>query len=96
MLQENNKTLSEKLEKCRTLIEDVSENKKRDQDNRNIARKNNTFFDAYIKIFIPCLQSYLIALKFGQIEFSEYAVREMKYRIEYVKNTFENKMSYMR
>lgn len=84
--------LQEKLNKCRLLIEEVSRNKQINQDNQNTARKNNTFFDAYTKLFVPSVKSYIVAMRFGQVDFSESTIKEIKYCIEFAKNTFENQV----
>ncbi|MGO5136801.1 hypothetical protein ACTQ31_08720 [Clostridium butyricum] len=84
--------LQEKLNECRLLIEEVSRNKQIDQNNKNIAKKNNTFFDAYINLFVPCVKSYNVAIQFEEIEFSESTIKEMKYCIKSAKDTFENKI----
>ena len=84
--------LQEKLNNCIALIKKVSENKQIDQNNKNTAKKNNTFFDTYVKLFVPCVKSYNVARQFGKIDFSESTIKEMKHCVEYVKNTFENKI----
>lgn len=83
--------LQEKLNECRVLISEVSQNKQIDQENQNTARKNNTFFDAYNKYLVPTIKSYVVCKKYNHIEFSDTVLGDIQKCIEYSKKTFEQK-----
>jgi len=83
--------LQEKLNECRVLISEVSQNKQIDKENQNTARKNNTFFDAYNKYLVPTIKSYAVCKKYNHVEFSDTVRDEIKKCIDYSKKTFEQK-----
>lgn len=56
--------LQNKINKCRILIADVNENKATEVNNQNIAKNNNTFFDAYVNSFLSAVKSYNIICKY--------------------------------
>lgn len=84
--------LSEKLNTCRMLMEEVSRNKVKDQENENIAKKNNTFFDAYQNIFCPLLKSYIATLELSDYKITASLVKELVNCIDDSKKTFVNQM----
>ena len=47
--------LQTKLNECRVLMAEVSQNKQKDNEHQNIVRKNNTFFDSYKTYFLPII-----------------------------------------
>lgn len=83
--------LQEKLNECRVLISEVSQNKQIDQENQNTARKNNTFFDAYNKYLVPSIKSYAVCKKYNHVEFSDTVLGAIQKCIEYSQKTFEQK-----
>lgn len=83
--------LQEKLNECRVLISEVSQNKQIDQENQNTARKNNTFFDAYNKYMVPTIKSYAVCKKYNYVKFSDTVLGDIQKCIEYSKKTFEQK-----
>lgn len=83
--------LQEKLNECRVLIAEVSQNKQIDQENKNTARKNNTFFDAYNKYLVPTIKSYAVCKKYNHVEFSDTVHGDIQNCIDYSKKTFEQK-----
>ena len=83
--------LQERINQCRVLMSEVSQNKQKDQENQNIARKNNTFFDTYNNYYVPLMQSYIVARTYKQVEFSEKVNSEISKITEYTKKTFEQK-----
>jgi hypothetical protein len=83
--------LQEKLNECRVLISEVSQNKQIDQENQNTARKNNTFFDAYNKYLVPTIKSYAVCKKYNHVEFSDTVLGDIQKCIDYSKKTFEQK-----
>lgn len=83
--------LQEKLYECRILIEEISQNKKVDSENKEIARKNNTFFDAYNSYFVPTIKSYIICKNCTHISFSANIQGEIKKWADYSKKIFEQK-----
>lgn len=83
--------LQEKLNECRILISEVSQNKQIDQENQNTARKNNTFFDAYNKYLVTIIKSYAVCKKYNHVEFSDTVLGDIQKCIDYSKKTFEQK-----
>lgn len=83
--------LQEKLNECRVLMTEVSQNKQIDIENQNIARRNNTFFDAYDKYFVPTIKSYIVCRNYAHVSFSDNVQAEIKKYVDYSKRTFEQK-----
>ncbi len=83
--------MREKLNKCIALMCEVSENKQKDVKNQNIARQNNTFFDAYNEYFVPTIKSYILCKKYDHISFSNNIHDEIKEYVKYSKNIFEKR-----
>ncbi len=83
--------LQEKLNACRVLISEVSQNRQVDQENQNIARKNNTFFDCYNNYFVPTIKSYIVSRRYDHANFSDNVMEDIQKCIEYSKRTFNQK-----
>lgn len=83
--------LQEKLNECRVLISEVSQNKQIDQENQNTARKNNTFFDTYNNYLVPTIKSYVVCKKYNHVKFSDIVLGDIQKCIDYSKKTFEQK-----
>lgn len=84
--------LQEKLNKSRVLMAEVSQNRQKDNEHQTMVRKNNTFFDAYTKLFVPIIKGYVICRKYEHVTFSERTEGNLKKLIEDSKNTFEKKI----
>ena len=54
--------LHEKIQSTIALIEDVVDNRQKENDNANAAKRNSTFFDSLTKL-TPSLTSYVLARK---------------------------------
>lgn len=76
--------LQEKLNQCRILISEVKQNKQLDEENKNIAKRNNTFFDAYSNYLVPLIKSYLICKSCDHISFPNSLIEELN---EWMRNT---------
>ena len=81
--------LQTKLNECRVLMAEVSQNKQKDNEHQNIVRKNNTFFDSYKTYFLPIIKVYLICKKYDHVSFSEKTQDDLQKLVTYTKSTFE-------
>lgn len=84
--------LQEKLNKSRVLMAEVSQNKQKDDEHQTVVKRNNTFFDAYTKSFVPILQGYVICKKYAHVNFSDKTEAELKKLIAGSRGTLENKV----
>jgi len=84
--------LQEKLNECRVLMEEVSQNKRKDNEHQNIVKKNNTFFDTYNNFFVPIIKGYAVCKKYKHVIFSDKTIEELNKYIDYTKKTFEQKI----
>lgn len=84
--------LQERLNKSRVLMAEVSQNKQKNNEHQNVVRRNNTFFDAYAKYFVPVIKGYVICSRYSHVNFSDKTEKELKKVIEYSKSVFENKV----
>lgn len=84
--------LQEKLNKSRVLMAEVSQNRQKDNEHQTVVKKNNTFFDAYTKSFVPVLKGYAICKKYNHVTFSDKTEKELKKLIEDSRGTFEKKV----
>ncbi|WP_395815308.1 hypothetical protein ACG3M1_09270 [Clostridium sp. C45] len=84
--------LQEKLNISRVLMAEVSQNKQKDNEHQIVVRKNNTFFDAYAKHFIPIIKGYVICNRYKHINFSDKTEKELEKVIEDTKSVFDNKV----
>lgn len=55
--------MQDKINACRTLMQEVAQNKNAAEENEREAKRNNVFFDSY-KIFVKAAASYLTVHKF--------------------------------
>lgn len=83
--------LQEEINKCRVLMTEVSENKQKDNEHKNVVKRNNTFFDAYKNYFVPIIKGYAICRKYKHVSFSDKTITELNKYIDYSKKTFEQK-----
>lgn len=83
--------LQEKLNECRVLMTEVSQNKLKDSEHQNVVRRNNTFFDTYNNYFVPIIKGYSVCKKYSHVNFSDKTIDELNKYIEYSKKTFEQK-----
>nr|WP_294485122.1 hypothetical protein [uncultured Anaerosporobacter sp.] len=83
--------LQTKLNECRVLMAEVSQNKQEDNEHQNIVRKNNTFFDSYNTYFLPVIKGYLVCKKYEHVSFSEKTKEDLQKLINYSKSTFDQK-----
>lgn len=84
--------LQERLNECRVLMAEVSKNKQKDSEHQNVVKRNNTFFDAYAKYFVPTIIGYAICKKYDHVIFSEKITEELTKCIEASGKTLEQKM----
>jgi hypothetical protein len=83
--------LQEKLNECRVLMAEVSQNKQRDNEHQNVVRRNNTFFDTYKNYFVPIVKGYAVCKKYSHVSFTDKIIDELNKYIDYSKKTFEQK-----
>lgn len=84
--------LQERLNECRVLMTEVSQNKQKDNEHQNVVRKNNTFFDTYNNFFVPIIKGYAQCKKYDHVCFSEKTIEDLQKSIEYSKKTFDQKI----
>lgn len=84
--------LQGRLNECRLLMAEVSQNKQKDNEHQNVVRKNNTFFDTYNNFFVPIIKGYVQCKKYDHICFSEKTIEDLQKYIEYSKKTFDQKI----
>ena len=84
--------LRERLNECRVLMTEVSQNKQKDNEYQNVVKKNNTFFDTYNKFFVPIIKGYAECKKYDHVCFSEKTIEDLQKYIQYSKKTFEQKI----
>ena len=70
--------LQERLNECRVLMAEVSQNKQKDNEHQNVVRKNNTFFDTYSNFFVPIIKGYAQCKKYDHICFSEKTIEDLQ------------------
>lgn len=81
--------LHEKIQSTIGLIDDVIDNRQKDSDNANTAKRNNTFFDSLAKL-TPSVTSFILAKKnFGFLLQSNTAAG-LHDLMNYAKTTFTN------
>lgn len=84
--------LQEQLNLSRVLMAEVSQNKQKDNEHQTVVKKNNTFFDAYTKLFVPILKGYAICKKYNHVTFSHEIESELRKLIEDSKKIFDKKI----
>lgn len=83
--------LQEKLNECRVLMTEVTQNKQRDYEHQNVVKRNNTFFDTYNNYFVPIIKGYVICRNYQHVNFSDKTMDDLNKYIEYSKKTFQQK-----
>ncbi|MGD9567787.1 hypothetical protein SAMN02745248_00812 [Hathewaya proteolytica DSM 3090] len=83
--------LQEKLNECRVLMAEVSQNKQKDNEHQNVVKRNNTFFDTYKNYFLPIVKGYAVCKKYSHVSFTDKTIDELSKYIDYSKKTFEQK-----
>lgn len=81
--------LHEKIQSTIGLIEDVVDNRQKENDNINAAKRNSTFFDSLAKL-TPSIISYIIARKNFSFTLQSNTAIILQELINYSKTTFDN------
>ena len=81
--------LHEKIQSTIGLIDDVVDNRQKENDNANTARKNSTFFDSFARL-MPSITSFLLAKKNFSFSLRSNTAAGLQYLINYSKTTFDN------
>lgn len=81
--------LHEKIQATIGLIEDVVDNKQKENDNANTAKRNSTFFDSYAKLK-PYITSYILAKRNFGFDLQESTNNSLRDLMNYSKTTFDN------
>lgn len=81
--------LHEKIQTTIGLIEDVVDNRQKETDNANIAKRNSTFFDSYAKL-TPYITSYILAKRNFGFVLQANTSASLKDLMNYSKTTFDN------
>lgn len=81
--------LHEKIQSTIALIEDVVDNRQKENDNANAAKRNSTFFDSLTKL-TPSLTSYVLARKKFNFSLQSNTATDLQYLMNYSKQTFDN------
>lgn len=82
--------MQDRISECRRLMQDVAQNKNIADENEKVARKNNTFFDAY-KAFSQSLQSYLLVKEVFQFSPSDRTLASVRKAMEETQKVFQTK-----
>ena len=81
--------LHEKIQSTIGLIEDVADNRKKDNDNAAAARRNSIFFDSFAKL-MPSIISYILFKKNFSFTLKENTSAVLWELMNYTKTTFDN------
>lgn len=81
--------LHEKIQATIGLIEDVVDNKQKENDNANTAKRNSTFFDSYAKLK-PYITSYILAKRNFGFDLQKSTNNSLRDLMNYSKTTFDN------
>ena len=81
--------LHEKIQSTIGLIEDVVENRQKENDNANTAKRNSTFFDSFAKL-TPSVTSYILARRHFNFTLQSNTSAGLRDLMSYSKTTFEN------
>lgn len=81
--------LHEKIQATIGLIEDVVDNKQKENDNANTAKRNSTFFDSYANL-IPYITSYILAKRNLGFVLQASTYDSLIDLMNYSKTTFDN------
>ena len=79
----------EKIQSTIGLIEEVQDNKLKENENENIAKRNTIFFDTLDKL-TPSIKSYILVRKNFDFILQPNTYDKLKSAIEYSKKTFED------
>ena len=81
--------LHEKIQSTIGLIEDVVDNRQRNNDNANTAKRNSTFLDSFARLR-PSVTSYILARKNFNFILRSNTAAVLQELMNYSKTTFEN------
>ena len=81
--------LHEKIQATIGLIEDVVDNKQKENDNANTSKRNSTFFDSYANL-IPYITSYILAKRNLGFVLQASTYDSLIDLMNYSKTTFDN------
>lgn len=81
--------LHEKIQSTIGLIDDVIDNRQKDSDNANTAKRNNTFFDSLSKL-TPSVTSFILAKKNFGFSLQSNTAAGLHDLMNYAKTTFTN------
>lgn len=81
--------LHEKIQSTIGLIDDVIDNKQKDSDNANTAKRNNIFFDSLAKL-TPSVTSFILAKKNFGFSLQSNTAADLHDLMNYAKTTFTN------
>lgn len=81
--------LHEKIQSTIGLIDDVIDNRQKDSDNANTAKRNNTFFDSLAKL-TPSVTSFILAKKNFGFSLQSNTAAGLHDLMNYAKTTFTN------
>lgn len=81
--------LHEKIQSTIGLIDDVIDNRQKDSENANTARRNNTFFDSLARL-TPSITSFILAKKNFGFSLQSNTAAGLHDLMNYAKTTFTN------
>ena len=81
--------LHEKIQSTIGLIDDVIDNRQKDSDNANTAKRNNIFFDSLAKL-TPSVTSFILAKKNFGFSLQSNTAADLHDLMNYAKTTFTN------
>ena len=81
--------LHERIQLAIGLIEDVVDNRQKENENNSIASKNTTFFNSYARL-TPSITSYILAKKNFNFNLQSNTDDCLQYLMSYLETTFEN------
>lgn len=81
--------LQKRIHSTIDLIEDVIDNRQKENDNANVAKRNNTFFENFKKL-TPFVTSYILIKKNFGFTLQSSTASDLQDLMNYSKNTFEN------
>ncbi len=81
--------LHKRIQTAINLIEDVIDNRQKENDNADVARRNNTFFESF-KNLTPFVKSYVLAKKNFGFTLQSSTASDLQDIMNYLKNAFEN------
>lgn len=81
--------LHEKIQSTIGLIEDVVDNRQKENDNVNAAKRNSTFFDSFAKL-TPSIKSFILVKKNFSFTLQSNTASVLQELMDYSKATFDN------